>query len=368
MFPAALVAFVGAAVTLVSVIALARMWAESRRMCLVAWAGTQVCLSAALGSLCLQFVLGFSPGLFRVYEVSAALLGLLWLALGLVELLARHVPVAFAARLLVISLSIVGGVILVLDPLRRPDAGNALPPVGDLYLGLPLTLVAVAHGLVMLTLVVGVGVAAVRAWRGDERGTPAFLASLLVLLAGTLVVLTVRWSLASLSPLAAASLVTAAALSLWMASPRAAQLGGSTSGRRRRGTPAPVEERSPARPTPRPDPYGLIVIFTLREGGARPFDVIAERTVEAIRAEEPGTLVFACHTVANAPQQRIFYQLYRDRAAYEEHERQPYVRRFAIERDQYVLATNVVRLKLNALMGVDDEDPAYDDGPRTGAM
>jgi hypothetical protein len=44
--------------------------------------------------------------------------------------------------------------------------------------------------------------------------------------------------------------------------------------------------------------------------------------------------------------QRIFYEIYRDRAAFDSHESQPYVQRFAAERRSLVLATNVIELGL----------------------
>ena len=50
------------------------------------------------------------------------------------------------------------------------------------------------------------------------------------------------------------------------------------------------------------------------------------------------------HSVPNAAMQRIFYEVYRDRMAYEDHQRQPHIRRFEAERDPYVLATNVIEL------------------------
>jgi len=42
--------------------------------------------------------------------------------------------------------------------------------------------------------------------------------------------------------------------------------------------------------------------------------------------------------------QRILYAVYRDEAAYDRHERQPYIRQFEEEREPYVLATNVIEL------------------------
>jgi hypothetical protein len=42
--------------------------------------------------------------------------------------------------------------------------------------------------------------------------------------------------------------------------------------------------------------------------------------------------------------QRILYAVYRDAAAFDRHERQPYIRQFEEEREPYVLATNVIEL------------------------
>lgn len=47
------------------------------------------------------------------------------------------------------------------------------------------------------------------------------------------------------------------------------------------------------------------------------------------------------HRVTEQPAQRVFYELYRDRAAFDEHEQQPHVRRFLIEREQHVQRTDV---------------------------
>jgi quinol monooxygenase YgiN len=47
----------------------------------------------------------------------------------------------------------------------------------------------------------------------------------------------------------------------------------------------------------------------------------------------------------------VFYGLYRDREAFEEHERQVHVRRFLKEREQYLTATRVEFLALQASKG-----------------
>jgi quinol monooxygenase YgiN len=93
-------------------------------------------------------------------------------------------------------------------------------------------------------------------------------------------------------------------------------------------------------------PYGRILIFTLLEDRVADFDRLAEQTAEEVRTGEPDTLVYVIHLVPNAPLQRIFYEIYRDRAAFESHESQPFMQRFVTERRSCVLATNVIELRL----------------------
>ena len=93
-------------------------------------------------------------------------------------------------------------------------------------------------------------------------------------------------------------------------------------------------------------PYGRILIFTLLDDRVADFDRLAEETAEHVRTGEPDTLVYVIHLVPNAPLQRIFYEIYRDRAAFDSHESQPYMQRFVTERRAYVLATNMIELRL----------------------
>ena len=108
--------------------------------------------------------------------------------------------------------------------------------------------------------------------------------------------------------------------------------------------------RRPGRPDRRPAaaarPYGRILIFTLLDDRVADFDRLAEETAEYVRTGEPDTLVYVIHLVPNAPLQRIFYEIYRDRAAFDSHESQPYMQRFVAERRTCVLATNVIELRL----------------------
>jgi quinol monooxygenase YgiN len=82
--------------------------------------------------------------------------------------------------------------------------------------------------------------------------------------------------------------------------------------------------------------YGLVVRFVLKAGKEAAFDELMARTVAAIAVEEPGTLVYTVHTVDGQPSQRIFYELYRDLAAFEAHEAQPHTRAFLRARDELV--------------------------------
>jgi hypothetical protein len=65
--------------------------------------------------------------------------------------------------------------------------------------------------------------------------------------------------------------------------------------------------------------------------------------------------------------QRILYEVYRSREAYERHGRQPYVQQFESDRRPYVLATNVIELglqqaKVSPFPSVTDlfPEPGYD--------
>ena len=85
--------------------------------------------------------------------------------------------------------------------------------------------------------------------------------------------------------------------------------------RRRRGKVAPV--------------FSLVVRFDVRDpAAAARFDELTAEVVEAIAAQEPGTLVYATHRVAGDPMGRVFYEVYADEAAFGIHEEAAHVLRF----------------------------------------
>lgn len=82
--------------------------------------------------------------------------------------------------------------------------------------------------------------------------------------------------------------------------------------------------------------FGLVARFSLKEGHEGLFDALAQETLAEVRLKEPGTLVYACHQPHDDPNGRVFYELYRDRDAFDEHEQQAHVRRFLTERAQHL--------------------------------
>jgi quinol monooxygenase YgiN len=94
------------------------------------------------------------------------------------------------------------------------------------------------------------------------------------------------------------------------------------------------------------DLFGQIAIYTLLEDRVEDFDRLTRRVVGQVREHEPDTLVYIVHAVPSAPMQRILYEVYSDRAAYEAHKRQPYILGFEADRRPYVLATNIIELGL----------------------
>ena len=76
--------------------------------------------------------------------------------------------------------------------------------------------------------------------------------------------------------------------------------------------------------------FTLIVRFDLPDASAAArFDELTAAAVPLIRsAREPGTLTYQPYTVEGEPLARIFYEVYRDRAAHADHEAQPHTVEF----------------------------------------
>ena len=78
-----------------------------------------------------------------------------------------------------------------------------------------------------------------------------------------------------------------------------------------------------------PSVFTLVVRFDLPdEAAARAFDELTAAAVPLIRSNEPGTLTYDTYAVDDEPLARVFYEIYRDRDAHAEHERQPHTAAF----------------------------------------
>ncbi|TMQ90700.1 hypothetical protein ETD83_34340, partial [Actinomadura soli] len=182
---------------------------KDRLLYLIAWSFTQVGLSLALLCMSVGFLAGFNGALFRVMELGAALIGPIWLALGMIELIARYVQVRFAGWLFAISYTVVATVILVLDPLKG-TLSKKLPKPGSTYDALPLLLIDGAHVVAVLALAACTGVTAWLASKRDQEAAELLIPVALVALAGVLVVSGTRGFLPA--PLAVIALGGAAGL------------------------------------------------------------------------------------------------------------------------------------------------------------
>lgn len=498
----AVIAFAGALLAAIATGALVTRLREESEGWLIAW-------TVAAGSLCLSLtvigighVVGFGAVTFKLFQLTGSLLAPLWMAIGLIQLLAEKTPPKFLAWLLGSAYTVTASVILIMDPLRSDEMGKTLPKAATHWAIIPDYLLVGAHVVAALIMAVAVVVAALR-WRdGDEYDTDNLHASLVIVPSGLALMGGMRFAVPGVITTV---LLVVAAAAIWYCvlrplapyeddddfddfddeprqerrpaghrmepepvaasphgpapvppRPRSSGLGdlvaeyratgetdyaarmsrgpatGETGyggrtpqghaqpdagygGRMPQGhappetgyggrmpqdhalpdagpatgyvmngvhsepAPPPMADEGPATGaiypgadvfTPRvpvtgpqpavqaagqgpsgklsPNIYGMLTVFTLIDGTGPAFDQLAEQTVDAVRQNEPDTLVYACHSVKSAPLQRIVYEIYRDEVAYRDHQRQPHVERFVNERQAMVLATNVIELDINA--------------------
>jgi quinol monooxygenase YgiN len=359
----------------------------------VTWTVASLGLTIALVAQGKGFASGFGQVTFRTVQLTALLLAPLWLAWGLVEVAAGNDAVRFGTRLISAALTVVAAVILATDPLSAQPFGKAWPLTSAHFQPISRSALDVVQAVAVLVALACVGLVA--AGRGQKPPLAAVIpVGLAVLMtAGLRFPLPAR-AVYPLLSMAAAGLVLFGASRIGEGTGRRGGVrddggryrpggeswpedayrpadgpppGGqyATYGQRP-GYPAPGSGRpgdlpgSRLQPQPQPQsppgaggpaaapqrPYGRIQIFTLLDDRVADFDRLAEETAERVSTGEPDTLVYVIHLVPNAPMQRIFYEIYRDRAAFDSHESQPYIQRFAAERRSLVLATNVIELRL----------------------
>ncbi|MCW2886305.1 MAG: hypothetical protein QOE54_1364 [Streptosporangiaceae bacterium] len=372
---------------LVSTGLLAMRTYNERRPHLVAWSVTALGLTIALAAMAIGFVAGFATALFRAVEIGGALLAPVWLAVGVIVLIAEYVQVRFGAWLGAISYSIVAVVVLLLDPVIG-TFDKSLPAAKSHYNVLPSSLLNIAHVVVVIVLVVCAAVCALQVRNQNREAYDNLLPIALVALAGVLIVTGAGGYLPGpLTPLVLGAATGLVAYGGIRTAPYAAEGADEDTyeephtgydqglaahpGPGSRPAPAaaaypPAQSPSvpmsapppvtPPAPVPTsappggasgaPEMYGQITVFTLLDGRESAFDRLAREAVRTARDAEPDLVIYTCHEVVGGPTQRIFYQLFRDQAAFQDHQRQSYVLRFLSESRTHVLATNVIEVKL----------------------
>jgi quinol monooxygenase YgiN len=92
--------------------------------------------------------------------------------------------------------------------------------------------------------------------------------------------------------------------------------------------------------------FALVVRFECRdETAAQHFDELTAEVVREIATKEPGTVVYATHAVEDEPLARVFYEVYRDRDAFQMHETAEHVQRFHARKDPLLVSTRVEFLR-----------------------
>jgi quinol monooxygenase YgiN len=84
--------------------------------------------------------------------------------------------------------------------------------------------------------------------------------------------------------------------------------------------------------------FVIVVRFDLRdEAAAAAFDALTAEALPHIRAEEPGTLMYAVHRVEDEPLSRVFYEVYVDREAHRQHEANAPTARFLAAMKEHLM-------------------------------
>jgi quinol monooxygenase YgiN len=100
--------------------------------------------------------------------------------------------------------------------------------------------------------------------------------------------------------------------------------------------------------------FALFVRFDLKPSGAAGFDDLVSELVPLVRLHEPGTLAYVCAKDHADPEGgRLFFEVYRDREAFDEHERQEHVKRFLAARREYTVGLRVEFAEPFAAKGLD---------------
>ncbi|GAA0362353.1 hypothetical protein GCM10009530_09930 [Microbispora corallina] len=134
---------------------------------LIAWSIATGALALSLAAVAVGHLAGFGGVTFRAFQITGSLLAPLWLTVGVLQLLAEKATARFTSWLLGIALTIVGAVIMLLDPIVGGFTKDlpAGPPHWDIW---PEWLLRGVHILVIFLLLVALAIALL-SWRdGDD--------------------------------------------------------------------------------------------------------------------------------------------------------------------------------------------------------
>ncbi|WP_449063689.1 antibiotic biosynthesis monooxygenase [Planomonospora algeriensis] len=139
---------------------------------LIAWSVATAALCVSLGVMAAGQLLGFGTLTFRAYQLTGSLLAPLWLAVGVIQLLARKPAAKFGSWLPGAGITAVGLVILLVDPVRQEkDFAKTLPAADHHWNPPPFALLTAVQVFVAAVLLAGLVVAVLRWRNGDDYDT-----------------------------------------------------------------------------------------------------------------------------------------------------------------------------------------------------
>src|SRR5216684_2061221 len=183
-----LIGFAGVLVAAVATGMLAGRCVRQPRVEFIVWTAATLGLTIALAAQSMGFASGFGPTTFRAVQMFALLLAPLWLAWGLVELVAANEAVRFGMRLISSALTVVASVILATDPLTAQPFSKSWPLTGPHFQPIAHYALDAGQAVAVVAVVVSAGMAPARA-RNDPRWRPAMAA---VISVGLAVLMTAR--------------------------------------------------------------------------------------------------------------------------------------------------------------------------------
>ena len=168
-----LIGFAGVLVAAVATGMLGGRCVRQPRIYFIVWTAATFGLTVALAAQSIGFASGFSSFTFRAVQLFALLLAPLWLAWGMVELVASSGTSRFAFRLAAGALTAVGAIILATDPLTSQPFGKSWPVAGLHYQSPSHYALDLVQLLAVLTALASIGLVAAR-----SRNDPQWLAAL----------------------------------------------------------------------------------------------------------------------------------------------------------------------------------------------